>query len=164
MVCCFCCRKVKIIGSAVIPCWSCFRALCAGHQWTAENFLQEKLDNPKQINHKRYDQLMDKFEFESSTFQRPYQYLRRSMTNGNLNDVDAAHVEGNELDMLNCLLAFCGIQDPSWAELRHFVWFLNTQLEDTERSVFCLPLFQEDLPNFRQFVVQFMIQMSKVQF
>ena len=105
---------------------------------------------------------MDKLEFESVTFQRPYQYLHRIMTGGNLNNVNAGKVEGDELEMLNCLVAFCGIQDPSWAELRHFVWFLNTQLEDTERSNFCLEVLQEDLPNFRQFVVQFMIQMSKV--
>lgn len=56
----------------------------------------------------------------------------------------------------------CGIEDPSWAELRHFVNFLNTQLSDCEASVFCSPEFEEDLPGFQLFVLRFMILMSKV--
>ena len=57
---------------------------------------------------------------------------------------------------------YCGIPDPSWAELRHFVWFLNVQLCDSEKSNFCSASVQADLPGFVRFVVRFMIQMSKV--
>ncbi len=61
----------------------------------------------------------------------------------------------------------CGIHDPSWSELRHFVWFLNSQLLDCEQSVFCTlaPVRtgeMEFLPGFKLFVVRFMMQMSKV--
>ena len=59
---------------------------------------------------------------------------------------------------------YCSIPDPSWAELRHFVWFLNVQLCDAERSNFCCSesVVQENLPGFFQFVVRFMIKMSQV--
>ena len=56
---------------------------------------------------------------------------------------------------------YCGILEPSWAELRHFVHFLNVQLQDCDRSAFCDPVFAKDLPGFKQFVVKSMIQMSR---
>ena len=58
---------------------------------------------------------------------------------------------------------YCGIRDPSWAELYHFVNFLNIQLRDCEKSVFCNPALVGDLlQGFRTFAVRFMIQMSRV--
>lgn len=56
----------------------------------------------------------------------------------------------------------CCIRNPSWAELRNFVHFLNTQLEDFEKSVYCSEVLKEDLPGFPIFVLRFLIQMSKV--
>ena len=53
--------------------------------------------------------------------------------------------------------------DPSWAELRHFVNFLNSQLQACENSTFCnMELVGDTLEGFRSFVVQFMILMSRV--
>ena len=53
--------------------------------------------------------------------------------------------------------------DPSWAELRHFVNFLNSQLQACEASAFCnMKLVGDTLKDFRSFVVQFMILMSRV--
>lgn len=57
----------------------------------------------------------------------------------------------------------CCIENPSWAELRNFVHFLNTQLQDFEKSVYCSAVLKEDLPGFPVFVLRFLIQMSKVQ-
>ena len=56
----------------------------------------------------------------------------------------------------------CGIRDPSWSELHHFVSFLNKQLQDFEVSTFCGTAAVEDLPGFAQFVLRFLIQMSRV--
>ena len=65
----------------------------------------------------------------------------------------------------------CGIPDPSWSEIRHFVSFLNSQLRDCEQSFFCdMNLMRAilagpdvlNLEGFRSFVVRFMIQMSRV--
>ena len=54
------------------------------------------------------------------------------------------------------------MKDPSWSELYHFVSFLNRQLQDFETSAFCSPLLKDDLPRFYNFVLNFMIQMSRV--
>ena len=58
--------------------------------------------------------------------------------------------------------SYCGIRDPSWAELRHFVSFLNIQLHDCELSAYCGLAAADILPGFLTFVVKFMIQMSTV--
>ena len=57
----------------------------------------------------------------------------------------------------------CGVTDPSWTELRHFLWFLNAQLQDCESSVFCKASNTSDaIPGFKKFVAWFMLKMSKV--
>ena len=60
------------------------------------------------------------------------------------------------------LYRHCGVRNPSWSELKHFVWFLNNQLLDFEVSAFCSLAAVEDLPGFAQFVLRFLIQMSRV--
>lgn len=65
----------------------------------------------------------------------------------------------------NCFYYYCshcGIRDPSWSELRHFINFLNVQLSSCEESIFCSDSLAPDLPGFLKFVVSFLIQMSKV--
>ncbi|XP_062573652.1 E3 ubiquitin-protein ligase rnf213-alpha-like, partial [Saccostrea cucullata] len=98
--------------------------------------------------------LFDQREFESEYFQRPFQYLSQ-------HDVNVQRVNGTPKECLETLLQHCGIQDPSWAELRNFVWFLNTQLKDYENSVFISFSDEETLPDFPKFVLQFLIQMSR---
>ncbi|XP_062615790.1 E3 ubiquitin-protein ligase RNF213-like, partial [Saccostrea cucullata] len=107
------------------------------------------------------DLLFDEKEFKSDVFQRPFQYLYRLDMGRGLGDVDMRRTEGNPQTCLQTLLKYCGIRDPSWAELRNFVWFLNTQLVDFETSDFVCPAVAEDLPGFSQFVVRFLIQMSR---
>jgi len=63
---------------------------------------------------------------------------------------------------INACVRHCGIENPSWSELKHFVNFLNVQLSACENSVFCSDMLAPDLPGFLNFVIQFMIQMSKV--
>lgn len=55
-----------------------------------------------------------------------------------------------------------GVTDPSWMELRNFLYFLNTQIADCEQSVFCKADLTETLPLFKKFVVKFMLIMAKV--
>ncbi|XP_059197009.1 E3 ubiquitin-protein ligase rnf213-alpha-like [Centropristis striata] len=106
--------------------------------------------------------LMDDECFRSEAFQRPYQYLTRFYNNDNLDDFTYQGVEGTHAKCLQILLIYCGIIDPSWAELRNFVWFLNLQLKDCENSDFCKFEFVGDtLQGFKNFVVEFMILMSK---
>lgn len=108
------------------------------------------------------DPLMDDEEFRSEAFQRPYQYLTRFHNHINLDVYTYNKVEGTHVECLQMLLMFCGIMDPSWAELRNFAWFLNLQLKDCETSVFCDVTFTGDtLTGFKTFVVDFMILMAK---
>ncbi|XP_038571429.1 E3 ubiquitin-protein ligase rnf213-alpha-like isoform X2 [Micropterus salmoides] len=108
------------------------------------------------------DPLMDDECFRSEAYQRPYQYLTRFYNNDNLDNFTYQGIEGTHAKCLQILLIYCGIIDPSWAELRNFVWFLNLQLQDCENSVFCKFEFVGDtLRGFKNFVVEFMILMSK---
>ena len=75
------------------------------------------------------------------------------------------------MSFLTILHRNCGIPDPSWSEIRHFVSFLNSQLRDCEQSIFCdMTLMSAvlagpnvlNLEGFRSFVARFMIQMSRV--
>ncbi|KAK3529115.1 hypothetical protein QTP70_016547 [Hemibagrus guttatus] len=114
--------------------------------------------------HKSLDPLMDIQEFESEGVQRPYQYLRRFNRNEDLDHFNykAGSVEGNKVDCLHHLLLNCGLKDPSWAELKHFTWFLNLQLKDCENSGFCDPnFFGSILSGFKTFIVKFMIHMAR---
>ncbi|KAM7386926.1 hypothetical protein PAMA_009514 [Pampus argenteus] len=108
------------------------------------------------------DPLMDDEEFRSAAFQRPYQYLTRFHNHSDLDVFTYQGVEGSHVECLQMLLMYCGIMDPSWAELRNFSWFLNLQLKDCETSVFCDATFTGDtLTGFKTFVVNFMILMAK---
>ena len=51
----------------------------------------------------------------------------------------------------------CGLCNPSWRELRHFVWFLNHQLSACEQCT-----FMRTVKGLKQFTVKFMIEMSRV--
>ncbi|KAM6966144.1 LOW QUALITY PROTEIN: E3 ubiquitin-protein ligase rnf213-alpha-like [Tautogolabrus adspersus] len=108
------------------------------------------------------DPMMDDEEFRSAAFQRPYQYLTRFHNHSDLDVFTYQGVEGSHVECLQMLLMYCGMKDPSWAELRNFAWFLNFQLRDCETSVFCDATITGDtLAGFKTFVVDFMILMAK---
>ncbi|XP_076843194.1 E3 ubiquitin-protein ligase rnf213-alpha isoform X2 [Brachyhypopomus gauderio] len=122
-----------------------------------EMFVQ---DNQTQV--KDDGPLMDNKEFRSESYQRPYQYLKRFYSGVSLDGFRYKGIEGSQVECLQMLLVYCGIRDPSWAELRNFTWFLNLQLRDCETSVFCDSSFTGDtLLGFKNFVVDFMILMAK---
>uniref|UniRef100_A0A672LBL4 RING-type E3 ubiquitin transferase n=1 Tax=Sinocyclocheilus grahami TaxID=75366 RepID=A0A672LBL4_SINGR len=108
------------------------------------------------------DPLMDDQEFQSEAYQRPYQYLQRFYNGINLDTFRYQGVEGTHVECLQMLFVYCGIVDPSWAELQNFAWFLNLQLRDCENSVFCdVSVIGDILLGFKKFVVDFMILMAK---
>ncbi|KAL6095331.1 uncharacterized protein ACO6RY_16557 [Pungitius sinensis] len=127
---------------------------------------------PKEVNEllgsrrvqNTFDPLMDEQEFCSEGVQRPYQFLKVYSNNQNLDRFKYKEGSrfGDTIDCVNQFLKYCGMQDPSWAELKNFSWFLNVQLKDCENSVFCDPDFLADqLPGFKGFIVKFMILMSR---
>ncbi|XP_019643756.1 PREDICTED: E3 ubiquitin-protein ligase rnf213-alpha-like [Branchiostoma belcheri] len=109
------------------------------------------------------DPIMDATLFSTEEFQRPYHYLRHWEAGKDLDNFTfiPGSVSNNHADFLKIVLRHCGIKDPSWAELRHFLSFLNYQLRDYEQSVFCQKDLRDSLPGLRKFVVDFMIIMSK---
>nr|XP_055046764.1 E3 ubiquitin-protein ligase rnf213-alpha-like isoform X2 [Misgurnus anguillicaudatus] len=108
------------------------------------------------------DPLMDHQEFRSEAYQRPYQYLKRFHNGDSLDNFTYKGIEGTPVECLQMLFVYCGIVNPSWAELRNFAWFLNLQLQDCERSVFCdFSFIGDTLMGFKNFVVDFMILMAK---
>ncbi|WAR07202.1 R213A-like protein, partial [Mya arenaria] len=107
------------------------------------------------------DQLFDEQQFRSPVFQRTFQYLLRLDERKSLESVRPSEAEGDPKTCLDVLLRHCGVRDPSWSELHHFVWFLNTQLVDFEQNQFVSLAAAEDLPGFATFVLRFLIQMSR---
>ncbi|CAH1233988.1 RNF213 [Branchiostoma lanceolatum] len=111
------------------------------------------------------DPTMDATIFSTDEFQRPFHYLRHWEAGEDLDrftfDPHAHSAVDNHASFLKVVLCHCGIKDPSWAELRHFLSFLNYQLRDYEQSDFCKDFLRDSLPGLRKFVVDFMIIMSK---
>ena len=65
--------------------------------------------------------------------------------------------------VLTSLHRCCGVVNPSWSEIHHFVRFLDFQLKSCEESVFCDEEFVGDvMSGLKSFVVKFMIRMSRV--
>ncbi|XP_052083737.1 E3 ubiquitin-protein ligase rnf213-alpha-like [Mytilus californianus] len=108
-----------------------------------------------------HDRLFDTKEYQSSIFQIPYKCLKGLDVN-NRSDADRPiNPDDEKKNCLLTLLRYCGVEDPSWSELHHFVSFLNAQLQDFKVSVFCSAAAQPDLPGFQKFVLRFLIQMSR---
>ncbi|PVD28712.1 hypothetical protein C0Q70_11306 [Pomacea canaliculata] len=107
------------------------------------------------------DRLFDDQEFRSEVFQRPFYYLHCMETKQQPTAFEFSFNHGDQKDCLSTLLRHCGVLNPSWSELHHFVQFLNKQLQDFENSVYCSMATSHDLPGFSLFVLRFLIQMSK---
>jgi len=106
--------------------------------------------------------IMPKWLGDKSNIAYVYQSLYSSTTGvENILCIFFSRIVTDKYEIFN-QLRNCKIRDPSWSELRHFVNFLNVQLLSCEQSIFCSEFVAPDLPGFLNFVVQFMMQMSKV--
>ena len=107
-------------------------------------------------------QLLDQQQFLSPIFQRPRNYLHKFFGNENLDQYQYSPNDqaGSHTKCLELLLSprACPIQDPSYAELTHFLSYLNVQLESCEKSIFCNQM-QDGWQNlqFKRFVIKFKI-------
>ncbi|CAC5415233.1 RNF213 [Mytilus coruscus] len=123
---------------------------------------KEVLSNMTKPNGLNTDILFDELEFQSSTFQRPYHYLKRYSEDLQIDFFNPAVPSTDAADCLQELLKYCGIKDPSWSELYHFVSFLDKQLEHFEGSVFCSSAAMGvNFAGFPKFVLRFLILMSR---
>ncbi|XP_077865143.1 E3 ubiquitin-protein ligase RNF213-like [Saccoglossus kowalevskii] len=118
----------------------------------------DKADGGKRVLH------MDNEIYRSDNLQMSYQYLAAFQKEQNLDKLQySGQATESPTQCLLTLLQYCGVADPSWAELNNFTSFLGEQLKDCEDSVFCDPynLGDTELEGFKTFVVKFMIAMSK---
>ncbi|PAA48036.1 hypothetical protein BOX15_Mlig016388g2 [Macrostomum lignano] len=103
--------------------------------------------------------LISDSRLQSAVCKRPAVYL------ASLGNRNAAHCDLEaqipSIEIVRLLLENCGIDNPSWLELNNFARFFNGQLVDFERSPFCGPLAEQDLPGFRRFVLSCLLLMSK---
>ena len=107
---------------------------------------------------------MNDGEFRNSNVQRAFQYLERHNRNENLDPFifRPSNIEGTHLTCLQTLLSNCGLDHPTWSQLKYFINFLSSQLRDCEKNDFWNPeACGDDLPGFKQFVIKFMILMSR---
>lgn len=126
-----------------------------------------RCDSPRQLlddlNQRRVATIPAHVEtlFCSSDFQRAVQYLQRLNT-----DLGRFRYTGQQEPSrargLETVLNYCVATDPfSWADIKHYVRFLSYQLQSMEISDFCIPESLESLPGFKEFVLKFMIRMSR---
>ncbi|XP_070188878.1 E3 ubiquitin-protein ligase rnf213-alpha-like [Littorina saxatilis] len=134
------------------------------------------LRHPRTVpGYHKHDCLFDEDEFRSEVYQRPFRYLHGLATRVQAQgqpkgqqpqgQQPQGHVQDStsvqKADCLATILKYCGVGNPSWSELTHFVCFLDKQLQDFENSVYCGMATCEDLPGFSEFVLRFLIQMSR---
>jgi len=89
---------------------------------------------------------------DSDLIQRPCQYLQ-AVKNTALNLATLRYNRNEHLSSQACLsllLEHLERPDPTWSEIIHFASFLNTQLVDSENSIFCDQNLTGDLlPGFK---------------
>ncbi|KAJ7339548.1 hypothetical protein OS493_005948 [Desmophyllum pertusum] len=154
----------KRISSKKVIAEPFYRLLPTIHCGTPMQTLFQLRKNPMAGN--SLNPLFDNGIFQNSCVQRVFQYLKFQESADNSLDnfwFIPGQVMGDHAECIETLTRNCGIEDPSWAELRHFVNFLNSQLQACEESSFCnMELVGDTLEGFRSFVVRFMILMSRV--
>lgn len=102
----------------------------------------------------------DEKKLNSDRIQRTCQYLKKIKHSDNLVKFQYKS-KGEKLDAKTCLgllLNQSEIKDPSWAHLIYFAKFLNEQLENCEKSIYCNSNLLH--PDFKSFAIKFMLQMS----
>ena len=121
--------------------------------------------NIRLVTGERQVQVFDKTELGREEFQRTFAYLKQMEAGQNLDSFrydSATFHRRSSLEILQVLLKYCGIERPSWTEMKNFVTFLSKQLSDCDNSYYCLSgIMGEEWMGFKSFVVKFLIYMSR---
>ena len=105
-------------------------------------------------------------ELKKEKYQRVNAYLMRWENSMDLDnfyfELPLRLGENSSRECLKVIMKHCGVEKPSWTEVRNFVSFLDKQLSDCEISDYCKPgLMEQDWKGLKSFVVKFMIIMSR---
>ena len=121
--------------------------------------------NTRLVTGKRQVQGFDETELNREDFQRTFAYLKQMEAGHSLDTFmydRATFHRRSPLEILQVLLKYCGIERPSWTEMKNFVTFLSKQLSDCDNSYYCLSgVMGEEWVGFKSFVVKFLIYMSR---
>ena len=121
--------------------------------------------NTPNISESRGMQTININELNKEEFRRTFAYLKQLEAGQDLDkftfDSTTFH-RRSPPEMLQVLLKYCGIQQPSWLEINNFGTFLSKQLSDCDTSDFCTSgIMGEEWLGFKSFVVKFLIHMSR---
>eukprot|EP00731_Ephydatia_muelleri_P002838 Em0001g2838a len=98
----------------------------------------------------------DRVTFKHEHYILVYNYLRETRGRQITAEINVHQ------DQLQVYMQHCGLRDPSWSELGHFVNFLAAQLDACTNSIFCDEnMVGDTLRGMKDFVVKFMIRMSR---
>ena len=121
--------------------------------------------NTRKFSERQRMQTINMNELNKEEFQRTFAYLKQLEAGQSLDQFtfDCANFHRRDpLEMLQVLLKYCGIQQPSWLEINNFGTFLSKQLSDCDNSDFCTSgIMGEEWLGFKSFVVKFLIHMSR---
>ena len=121
--------------------------------------------NTPNISESRGMQTINVNELNKEEFRRTFAYLKQLEAGQNFDKFafDSTTFERRSPpEMLQVLLKYCGIQQPSWLEINNFGTFLSKQLSDCDTSDFCTSgIMGEEWLGFKSFVVKFLIHMSR---
>ena len=112
--------------------------------------------------------LFDFKEMKSSEYQRVYAYLNKTRMKQKSHPIDTYRYRADDrqcesqVEMFDIFLKGCAIGNPSWSILKHFISFLNNQLIECERNIYC-NLYPKDKnwKGFKSFLVDCIILMSR---
>ena len=121
--------------------------------------------NTRIVSEARRMQTININELNKEEFQRTFAYLKQLEAGQDLDHFmfdSATFRRRNPQEMLQILLKYCGIQQPSWLEINNFGTFLSKQLSDCDNSDYCTSgIMGEEWRGFKSFVVKFLIHMSR---
>ena len=145
------------------------RTLCLSPGEALQNLTTSSMERSNQIVRLTpstdLSQLCDEDQFNSPDLQRPAQYLNHFYQGLDLDQVyfipDVSNLSQRESLRILLDRRACPIDDPSYSELMNFTRFLNFQLVECEKSVFCSLKDEWTNLRFKNLVVKFLILMAQ---
>ena len=111
------------------------------------------------------DRIIDDQLMRSSKYQHAFAYLDRKvkeMPLDNFHHVTTTDPTYSHEEFIKTIISNCGVKNPSWSELNHFITFFSNQMSACDKSDFYRTLSVEGgWEGFKPFIVKYMIIMSR---
>ena len=111
------------------------------------------------------DRTIDEQFMKSYKSQRAFAYLDRKAKQKPLDSyqfVSTLEPTYTQQEFLNTLISNCGVDNPSWSELNHFITFFSNQMFACDQSDFYRALSDDrGWEGFKSFIIKYMVNMSR---